>query len=74
MGELAVLNETGDTKLLWDPNNPDEVEAALATFKRLRAKGFIAYKVQPGGDRGEIMREFDPQAEKVIMAPAVVGG
>lgn len=71
--EMSVLNATGDTKLIWDPNVPDEVENARETFNRLRKKGHIAYRVQ-GTDKGEVMTEFDPTARKMILAPALVGG
>jgi hypothetical protein len=73
-GEMAILDRTGHSRQIWDPRNPDEVEAARATFNKLKGKGYIAYKVKPDGSEGEIMTTFDPQAEKMIMAPPVVGG
>lgn len=74
MNELRVIDPTGDTKTIWDPSRPDEVENARETFRKLKAKGYIAYRVDQGGNKAEIMAEFDPQAGKVIMAPPVVGG
>lgn len=74
MGELAVMNSTGDTKVIWDPHNADEVAAAKAQFDALRKKGFIAYTVNKKGDKGEIIREFDPNAEKIILSPPLAGG
>ena len=73
--ELAVMDPTGDTKTIWDPNNEDEVEEARGTFDRLKAKGFAAFKVEgPKGEQGEIIREFDPTAGRMIMIPALAGG
>jgi hypothetical protein len=74
MNELAVMDRTGDTKLIYDPGNADEVDAARTTFRNLKKKGFIAYKVSGNGDKGEILTEFDATAGKIIMAPPMVGG
>lgn len=74
MGQLAILDATGDTKIIWDPNNTDEVENARRSFTDLRAKGYLAYKVTPDGSKGEVIREFDPDAEKIILAPPLRGG
>ena len=68
------MDSTGDSKIMWDPNNADEVAAAKKTFDDLKNKGFVAYSVAPGGMKGEILRTFDSRAEKLIMAPAMAGG
>lgn len=72
--ELVVLDKTGDTKIIWDPTKPAEVDHARATFNELRKKGYAAYSVNRKGDKGEVLREFDPEAEKMILAPPMVGG
>ncbi len=75
VGELRIMDQTGDHKIIWDTSRPDEVQEARGTFERLRAKGYIAYRVNPGdGGKGEIMREFDQAAGKIILAPAMQGG
>jgi len=74
LSELAVIDQTGDTKTMWDKDKPDEVKIAEKTFNKLKKKNYIAYKVKRNGDKGEIMNTFDPKAEKVIMVPPVVGG
>lgn len=71
---LNIMNETGHIQQIWDPANPDEVANAREQFEKWRKKGYVAYRVQQGGDAGEIMREFDPQARAIIMRPPVVGG
>jgi hypothetical protein len=30
MGELAILDNTGDSKIMWDVRNKDEIDAAEA--------------------------------------------
>lgn len=73
-GEMRVMDATGDTKVCWSSGNPDEVESAKDTFKKLKAKGYLAYKVQGDGNKGEVITEFDPMAGLLIMAPPMAGG
>lgn len=75
MSELAVMDKSGDTKTIWDKDNPAEVEAARAMFDKLKGeKKYIAYSVKADGKKGEVMQAFDAAAEKIIMAPPMVGG
>jgi len=71
---LQVIDINGDTKTIWDPNNPDETEVAKDTFKKLKKKGYLAYQVDREGGQASIMDEFDPAAGKVIMRPPIAGG
>lgn len=74
MSIMHVMDRTGDTKVIWSADNPDEVENAKATFDRLKGKGFLAYTVREDGEKGEVIRKFDKTAERIIMAPQLVGG
>lgn len=75
MGELAIMDHSGDTKLMWDSDNDTEVENARRMFGEMKAKGFMAYTVKgKSGDKGEVIREFDPTAESIIMVPQMKGG
>jgi len=73
-GLLAVLDSTGDTRIMWDPARPDEVEMAQDAFKKAKKKGYVAHKVGTDGEPGEVIRDFDPRAGKIIMTPQLVGG
>jgi hypothetical protein len=73
-GLLQYLSDEGDSRIIWDPDNPDEVAAAKAQFDTLVGKGYQAYAVRRGGEKGERVRKFDPHMERVILAPATVGG
>jgi hypothetical protein len=65
----------GDTRLMWDEKNDDEVSAVKATFEKLKKKGYLAFRVNPeGGGKGEQIQTFDPKAAKLIMAPPMQGG
>jgi hypothetical protein len=68
------MDRTGDTKVMWDQANEDEVSNAKRTFDDLKKKGYLAYSVKRNGDKGEVVREFDAGAEKLIMAPPMQGG
>lgn len=71
---LHVIDQTGDTKLIWDDENSDEAKAAKKLFKDLKEKGFIAYTVSEGGDKKDIIHEFDPNLGAIIMIPPMKGG
>lgn len=73
-GVFITLDKTGDSKHIWDRNNSDEVAVARDMFESFKKKGYTAYHVKGDGSKGEVMREFDKKAEKVIFAPRVVGG
>lgn len=72
--ELVVIDQTGDTKVIWDSSKKEEVAAARKTFDDLKKKGYWAYSVKKNGEKGEVIQEFDEEAEKIILAPRMVGG
>lgn len=75
MGELRILGKEGDTKVIWSPDNDDEVEAAEAQFNSLTKKGFTAYEVgRTGRKTSRKVTQFDPDLGKLIMVPRAVGG
>lgn len=75
MGVLAVLDRSaGDTKIDWDPNSPDEIEQAQATFDSLLGKGYLAYRTDEMGKKGEQVKKFDPAAKRIVLSPPLVGG
>lgn len=73
-GELRILGAKGDTKIIWDSDNDDEVENAEQTFDDLIGKGFAAFKVRGKGDKGEQVKKFDASAGKLILVPQMAGG
>lgn len=73
MSTLCILDTTGDTRLMWD-TNPIEVKRAQERFDELRAKRYLAYRVNKKGDQGEVIDKFDPLAERIILHAPMVGG
>jgi hypothetical protein len=75
IGNLEIVDPKGDTKVIWDSENEDEVKAAEELFNSLRKKGHLAYAVVgEKGEKGEVIKKFDPELERIILAPAMAGG
>lgn len=74
-GRLEIMDSTGDTKHIWNRNNTEEVSVMRDLFNTLKRRGYAIFKVEgKEGERGEVMHEFDPRAERMIASPAPVGG
>lgn len=71
-----VMDRTGDTRILWDKNNPDDVAAAKAQFNSLvnerKMTAFLA--VGEKGEKGKRITTFDPNAERLIFVSQYQGG
>jgi hypothetical protein len=74
MSHMEILDHTGHTRHIWDPDNEAEVAAARALYDGLIARGYRAFHVKKDGDEGVRMDGFDPRAAKMIMTPALRGG
>ena len=76
MGELRILDkDAGDLKVIWNPDNEDEVQAAQEQFDALRNKGYMAWNVGKLGRKTDNeIKEFDPDLEKMIITPPVKKG
>jgi agmatine/peptidylarginine deiminase len=73
-GEMAVMDKSGDTKIIWNSDNVDEVDHARDTFNSFKKKNYVAYSVGEGGKKDTVIHKFDPDVEKMILVPPVVGG
>jgi hypothetical protein len=72
---MAIMDETGDTKIMWSRDNEDEVAVARRTFDDMKKKGYTAFRVTgKDGVAGEQMRDFDPNAERIIFTKPQAGG
>lgn len=68
---IHVLNFTGDARLEWDVNNPEDVTAARTMFEASIAKGLVAYETTTRGRRvGNPITEFSPDLARVVFVPA----
>jgi hypothetical protein len=71
---LTILDDTGDTRIEWNSNNREEVELARKAFDAAKEKRYLAYRTRADGSKGEVLREFDSAAERIVMSPQLVGG
>lgn len=74
MSIMEIMDPTGHSTTAWDPDVPAEVENARATFDRMTAQGYQAFRVGPRGQQSERMKKFDPAAEQMILIPQLQGG
>ncbi len=73
-GLLHKLDPTGDQQVTWDRKNQTQIGIARDAFNSAIRAGYMGYKVTADGRRGEVLREFDVTAERIILAPAMQGG
>lgn len=72
---MEIIDNTGDTKVLWDKNNETEVAVARAAFDAAKAKGSSIFQVKgKKGEQGQRMTTFDPSVERMVVVPQLVGG
>jgi len=75
MGTMSILSQKGDETVRWDKDDPASVENARKKFLEFLAerKG-MAIRMNEDGQKGDKMTDFDPDAERVVLMPLVVGG
>jgi predicted double-glycine peptidase len=65
---MAVMGIEGDTKYIWDPDSPEEVEAAREHFNAMRAKGFMVFKLRAWVKTKEV-QTFNPRDKRYAYVP-----
>jgi hypothetical protein len=70
MSELRVMDETGDSRYPWTPEDSAE---ARELFNGLKQRGYLLFEVQ-GDGKGTVIRDFNPEAKTVVAVPRIVGG
>jgi hypothetical protein len=73
-GQIRLMNETGDTAVLWDRAVPEQVDEARKVFTEARSQGLAAYSTNATTKQSEVIREFDPDATMVVLIPQLQGG
>ncbi len=66
----------GDEEVKWDPEDEASVSKAKEQFDKLVGKGYKAYKMveETVKKRGEAIKDFDPAAGSILLAPPMAGG
>ena len=74
MSAMHIMDpKLGDLKVVWDSENEAEVQLAKKQFNDAIKKEFTAYRAKKDGSKGKKIEKFDPEAERIIMVPPVVG-
>jgi len=71
---FRVLSDEGDTRLVWDRREPDQVKEAYVRFKELLDSGHTAFAIRSDGKKGSKLDEFDPLHEEILMVPKTLPG
>lgn len=69
MGELSILDSSGDTKVTWNCNIPEEINSAKNKFNELKEKGYTLFEIFSNGDQGKELKEFNPLTESILAIP-----
>jgi hypothetical protein len=71
-GFMRVLDETGDSRVVWDRREKNQVKEAGHKFYEMLKKGYKAYVARSDGSRGSRLEDFDALLEEIIMVPATM--
>lgn len=74
MAVQIVMTRNGDDRHQFDPASVADLDAAEKRFKELTGKGFRAAALSSDGKPGEIVKTFDPTAERTLFIPSLQGG
>jgi len=71
---LNILDGSGHTEVMFDPNDPVAVQEVRDQFDEImaRQKG-LAYTME-AGEGGTVVKEFDPSAKETFITPQIQGG
>ena len=69
-----VMDRSGDTRHEFDTTDAEAVARAEDRFRELTSKGFRAVALGKDGERGELVRKFDPAVERTLFIPQLQGG
>ena len=73
MAVQIVMDQTGDTRHLFNPEDAQELAKAERRFNELTQAGFAAAARTASGEVTKI-RSFDPTVEETLFFPRLVGG
>lgn len=73
MGEIRQLARVGDMRISWNSGNEKEVDAAKDIFDKRIKEGWTAFR-EKIGIKGDKIKIFDPDAERIVLVPPISGG
>lgn len=72
MSELIILKR-GDMRISWNRRNDIEIAAAKETFDKRIKEGWTAFS-DKYGTKGDKIKIFDANAERIVLVPPISGG
>ena len=73
MGRLTLMSNRGDTGETWEVGDDGSVLKAETRFNELVKKGALAFEVTKPGEAEQIDK-FNPEAQEILLIPAIRGG
>jgi len=73
MATQIIMDHSGDTRHVFDQDDPKSLAEAEQRFKALVGDGYTA-AVRDRSGAARITRSFDPRAEEALFYPRLVGG
>lgn len=74
MAKLTILDHTGHSEMKFDAATKSGISEAMQKFEQLvGGSGHTAAGLYADG-RKEIIRNFDPNAQEIILMPRLKGG
>ena len=75
MNRMRILGKSGDIEFKWDPETGYGLKTAKLVFgEKTRASRYLAFIEGPSGEGITMIRQFDPNAESIILTPRLIGG
>ena len=75
MGLLCKMDNTGDTRITWFPDDEKEIKTAKKEFDKLKREGWSFFSVgKLSGEKDTMIKSFDPLAAQIIAVPPMKGG
>jgi hypothetical protein len=76
MGTMRVLDETGDTAVMWAPTDEETTVRAEKLFKRLIGERQMAFGRKAGDpvEEAERLDTFDPTLDEIVWVRPIQGG
>jgi len=72
VGKVRILNREGDSEIQWNKEDPASLEAAKVIVEDLQKQGNAAFAKKNG--ETALVRQFDPDAEEILIVKPLVGG
>lgn len=74
MGEMRIVDVSGDAVLRWEPGDEEAVRDAENKFNELVVSGrHSAFEIMPSGEAKKV-EKFPVGASKVTVIPRLAGG